>query len=107
MSANERRSEIMRILFGRRFETMQNLAVEFDVSIRTIHYDIETLTCDYPLETVRGKNGGVRLPDWYQPYKNLLSREQKQALITAAESADVKNAQLLNEILIKFGGKSI
>ena len=36
----ERRSEIIRILEGRRQETMPNLAVQLGVSIRTIAYDI-------------------------------------------------------------------
>ena len=105
MSTGERQREIMRILLGRRFETMQNLANEVGVSDRTIRRDVRTLTTEYPLETVHGKYGGVKLPDWYHQYKNLLSREQEQALITATESTDENTARLLNEILIKFGGK--
>lgn len=35
-SALERRQEILEALSDRRFETVQNLATEFDVSVRTI-----------------------------------------------------------------------
>ena len=40
-SALERRQEILEALSDRRFETVQNLATEFDVSVRTIKYDLE------------------------------------------------------------------
>ena len=107
MSAGERQREIIRILLGRRFETMQNLAKEIGVSDRTIRRDVLILTTDYPLETTLGKYGGVKFPEWYNPYKNLLSREQQKALLNATESVDKETASLLHEILIKFGGQRV
>lgn len=47
MTANERRAEIMRILASRRRETMNELAVEFGVAVRTIHRDVSALTIEY------------------------------------------------------------
>ena len=107
MSAGERQREIIRILLGRRFETMQNLARELGVSDRTVRRDVLILTTDYPLETVLGKYGGVSLPDWYNPQKNSLSREQQHALEIAAKKVDEKTARLLQEILNKFGGQAV
>ena len=76
MSANERRAEIIRIMVARRQESMQVLASELGVTDRTIRADILALTAEYPLETVRGNGGGVRIADWYHPHKNILSKEQ-------------------------------
>lgn len=44
LKANERRQKILEILCVRRQETMENLAQEFNVTIRTIRNDIEELT---------------------------------------------------------------
>ena len=107
MSAGERQREIMRILLGRRFETMQNLAKEIGVSDRTIRRDVLILTTDYPLETVLGKYGGVKLPDWYNPHRNLLSREHQKALLKATETVDKETGILLHEVLRMFGGHSV
>ena len=52
LKANERRQKILEILCVRRQETMENLAQEFNVTIRTIRNDIEELTLAHPIETV-------------------------------------------------------
>lgn len=48
LKANERRQKILEILCVRRQETMENLAQEFNVTIRTIRNDIEELTLAHP-----------------------------------------------------------
>lgn len=50
LKANERRQKILEILCVRRQETMENLAQEFNVTIRTIRNDIEELTLAHPIE---------------------------------------------------------
>lgn len=80
MTATERREEIMKIMIARRQENMTNLARELGVSTRTLRTDIEILTTQYPLETVRGNGGGVRLDKSFHPYKNTLSRQQTEVL---------------------------
>ena len=50
LKANERRQKILEILCVRRQETMENLAQEFNVTIRTIRNDIEELTLAHPLK---------------------------------------------------------
>lgn len=80
MTATERREEIMKIMIARRQENMTNLARELGVSTRTLRTDIEILTTQYPLETVRGNGGGVHLDKSYHPYKNTLSRQQTEVL---------------------------
>ena len=99
MTAIERRNEIMRILGKRRRETMKQLANELNVTDRTIRTDITILTVDYPLETVRGNGGCVKLADWYHPHKRILSQEQITVLTELAQTANPYHADILNGIL--------
>ena len=80
MSASERRAEIMRILVGRRKCYLSDLAQELGVSKRTIQRDVQTLVLQYPLESIHGNGGGIRLADWYHPHRNILSQEQIRTL---------------------------
>ncbi len=104
MTANERRTEIMRILIGRRHETMTHLARELGVTDRTIRTDVTILTVDYPLETVRGNGGCVKVADWYHPHKNIFSREQESVLISLLDKTDESSQRkVLREMLAAFG----
>ena len=99
MSATERRDEIMRIMIARRQETIPNLAVELNVSRRTVERDILALTATNPLETVQGNGGGVRLPDWYHPYRNTLSREQTATLANLMSRASEEERTVLMQLI--------
>lgn len=103
MSANERRAEIIRIMVARRQESMQVLASELGVTDRTIRTDILALTAEYPLETVRGNGGGVRIADWYHPHKNILSREQISVLEQLLPQADEEQKRVLDQMLREYG----
>ena len=75
---NERREAILAVLCKRRQETIDNLAQEFGVSRRTIRYDIEELSCDYPIESMRGRDGGgVRVADGYYVGRRCLTPEEQ------------------------------
>ena len=54
----ERRIAILKLICRRRFETIANLAYEFDVSERTIRRDIEFLMRTEPIYTQPGRYGG-------------------------------------------------
>ena len=103
MMLNERRAEIMRILTARRRETMGCLANELNVTSRTIRTDITALMVDYPLETLRGNGGCVRVADWYHPHRNLLSEEQQRTLSQLMESANEQQAKVLREMVVEYG----
>ena len=49
MRATERRMAILEALCERRHDSVENLANEFNVSVRTIKYDIEALILTYPV----------------------------------------------------------
>lgn len=103
MSANERRAEIIRIMVARRQESMQVLASELGVTDRTIRADILVLTAEYPLETVRGNGGGVRIADWYHPHKNILSKEQISVLEQLFPQANDEQKRVLDQMLREYG----
>ena len=107
MTANERRAEIMRILVGRRHETMRQLAAELGVTDRTVRSDITILTADYPLETNRGNGGGVEVAEWYHPHKNILSREQEVVLTQMLDKADEPQRKVLESMLAEFGSPAL
>lgn len=70
MKAAERRSRIMQQLNNRRHDTMENLAAEFNVSVRTIQRDIEDLSITEPIYTKVGRHdGGVYVTDGYNFYR--------------------------------------
>ena len=103
MTANERRAEIIRILTGRRFETIPNLAAQLDVSRPTVARDILTLTLDYPIETIQGKRGGVRLMKDYHTYRNDISQEQQEWLLSLIPISDKHGTKMIKEILVAHG----
>ena len=81
VGANERRRAILEVLCQRKQDTMKNLANEFHVSLRTICYDIDELTRNYPIVTIRGKyKGGVKIADGYRLDRKYLNLEQRHLL---------------------------
>lgn len=102
-TANERRSEIMRILAARRSETAPKLARELGVSVCTVRRDILQLTADYPLETLSGNGGCVKVAEWYHPHRNILSAQQQRVLSELMESANEQQAKVLRELLLEYG----
>lgn len=81
MGASERRMAIWHTLCMRRQVTIAALSEKYNVSPRTIRYDIEALSRSYPIETRAGKNGGVKVADWFQPGEKILEPEQIDFLI--------------------------
>lgn len=103
MSVTERRSEIMRIMVLRRKSTVPLLMEMFSVSEKTIRRDIRALMLEYPLESISGNGGGVCLPDWYYPNKNLFSGEEITVLEELMPNANEYQKQVLKQMLAKFG----
>lgn len=75
---------------------------EFHVSEKTIRRDIRALMLKYPLETFSGNGGGVQIPEWYAPNKNLLSKEEVTVLEELLQT-DVYQSRILKQILARFG----
>lgn len=66
--------------------TVQELAVRFEVSRRTILRDIDTLNeAGFPVASRPGRGGGVSILKGYRQDKRLLSREDIASLFTALD----------------------
>ncbi|PTY77852.1 transcriptional regulator [Heyndrickxia sporothermodurans] len=78
---------ITMILINQRRVQAQELADMFDVSVRTIYRDIDSLNlAGIPIVTYQGQNGGIGLIDGFRMDKNLLTRDEIGAITTALKS---------------------
>jgi len=102
VSANERREDILWILTTRGKEIARQLAHELGVTERTIRNDITLLTATYPIETIRGNGGGIKLQDGYNPNSFRLSREQEAAIIQAEDKVEEPHRKTLQNMLIAY-----
>lgn len=103
MSLSERRSAILEHLCTVRQDTLANLAQRFRVSERTIRYDLEALTLNHPIDTVRGNGGGIRVADWYRLNRRTLAPEQVKLLKRIAPALKGEDLIVLNSIISQFG----
>ena len=107
MGTAERRMEILKSLCRRRHETVENLAIEFGVSERTIRRDIEILSLSEPIYTQTGRHGGgIYVVEGYSMDRMYMTEEEievlrkifsaKEKLTTIISWADI---QILNSII--------
>ena len=102
MTASERRQAILARLGGGELLKREQLAEEYHVSERTIRHDVEALMCDYPVVTVKGRNGGIKLAGWFHPSRKTLSKQQIEAVRKAADFLDGEDRQALISIITQF-----
>lgn len=96
MGTNERRNAILKALCRRRYETIGNLATEFEVSERTIRRDIEILSYTEPIYTQSGRHaGGVYVVDGYHMDRMYMSEEEIELLQKIKNAANTKNLDFL------------
>ena len=98
----ERRQKTLEILCLLRHETTENLAHEFNVSRGTIRRDITVLTCSYPVETVQGGHGGVRVADWFHLDRRTLNSDEITFLRKLEGQLDGADREILNRIITAF-----
>lgn len=101
-STTERRQAILQCLCRRRHETMANLMIEFRASRSTIRRDIEVLSISYPLITLKGTGGGVRVMDGYSLGMKYMTEEQSELLKKLAANLSGEEKLVMNSILNTF-----
>ncbi len=103
MTADERQRYILNRLFCGEVLKSEQIADELRVSERTIRRDVEAITCEYPVETVRGRHGGgIKLADWYRPSRKVLTGEQIETVKKAAAYLVGADRQALLSIITQF-----
>lgn len=102
VTANERRQEIIEILSDRRFEKIENLMSEFDVSRSTIKRDIEVLSLSYPIYSVSGNGGGICVADGWYSNRRYLKPAQEELLNRLKSGLQPEDMQVMESILAAF-----
>lgn len=80
---------ILSVLLQQDKVTAPYLAEKFEVSVRTINRDMETLNrSGIPIASGRGKNGGFYIMDGYRVDRTLLTSSDMRALLAGLRSLD-------------------
>jgi predicted DNA-binding transcriptional regulator YafY len=88
MSARDRQDELLGLLRRRGTVTVQELAVRFEVTERTIHRDLERLRDrGFAIEGAPGPGGGMRLRAGGAPIPTLLETREVVGLVVAVSLA--------------------
>lgn len=89
---------IVYILLDKKTVTAKELAEKFEVSVRTIYRDVDSLcSAGIPIFTSQGRGGGISILDHYILNKSLLSDEEQNEILLglqslkAAKYPDIKN----------------
>ena len=83
--------------------TANELANKFEVSVRTIYRDIDSISCaGIPIYALQGKGGGIEIAEDFILSKSLLSEHEKQQIISALQGLDNTTRQHENELLTKL-----
>lgn len=88
--------------------TAPELAERFEVSVRTIYRDIDSLSAaGIPIYAEPGRNGGIRLMTDFILDQTVLSKEEKQEILSALQSINITQnvgeSQILQKISAVFG----
>ena len=95
---------IIYILMNRGTVTASALAQHFEVSVRTIYRDIESLSiAGIPVYTKKGKNGGLCLTEQFVLNKMLITDEEQQQILSALVSVRETGALAEQKTLQKLG----
>lgn len=83
--------------------TAQELADRFEVSVRTIYRDIDSISsAGIPIYALQGKGGGIRIAEEFVLSRSLLTKEEKEQILTALQGLENTNTLCENELLTKL-----
>lgn len=102
LTTTERRLSVLRILCERRRETIDNLAFELEVSRTTIKTDILVLSMSYPIYSVSGVGGGIRVVDGFNLGTKYLTDTQCELLERLSTILEGTDKETLHSILKTF-----
>lgn len=92
------------ILMKQKTVTAAELAERFEVSVRTIYRDLDTLSAaGIPVYAKKGKNGGICLTEQFVLNKMLLTQEEQQEILSGLISLRETRAEGEENILQKLG----
>lgn len=85
--------------------TAPELAQKFEVSIRTIYRDIDSISsAGIPIYATQGKGGGISILNDYTLDKSLFSEQEQEQMLTALQGMVAATEENSNELLTKLSG---
>ncbi len=95
--------EIVYILLDKKGITSKELAKHFEVSVRTILRDIDTLAeTGIPVYTIQGKGGGIYIPDTFILNKTAVTKKEKEEVLLALQSLRAAEYPDIDTTLSRF-----
>lgn len=95
---------IIYILMNKGTVTATELAERFEVSVRTIYRDVDTLSmAGIPIYTTKGRGGGISLTEQFVLNKMLVSKKEQKQILAALTSLREAGVREEEEILQKLG----
>jgi len=95
--------EMIYLLLEKKFMTANELAEHFEVSVRTIYRDIDTLSlAGIPIYALQGKGGGISLLEHYVLDKSVLSEREQNEILYALQSLTVTQVPEADKVLAKL-----
>jgi len=83
--------------------TANELADKFEVSVRTIYRDIDSISsAGIPIYATQGKGGGIEIAEDFVLSKSLLSENEKQQIMSALQGLENTTIQHETELLTKL-----
>lgn len=96
--------EMVYILLDKKAITAKALAERFEVSMRTIYRDVETLSAaGIPIYTNKGKGGGISLLADFVLNKSMLSGQEQDEILMSLQSLHVVKGLENENVLTKLG----
>lgn len=79
--------EIIYLLLNRKTVTAKELADRFEVSVRTVYRDIDTLSsAGIPVFASRGRGGGISLLDDFVLDRSVLTNQEQEEILFSLQS---------------------
>ncbi|EAU0476200.1 MULTISPECIES: helix-turn-helix transcriptional regulator [unclassified Paenibacillus] len=93
---------IVVLLINRGRVQAKDLADTFEVSIRTIYRDIDTLgQAGIPVVTYQGASGGIGLAEGYRLDRNVLTDKDLASIVTALRSVSTSHTNVARDLLME------
>ena len=83
--------------------TANELADKFEVSVRTIYRDIDSISSvGVPIFTTQGKGGGIKIDNEFILNKSLFDKNEKEQIIAALQGLEKTNEAYKSELITKL-----
>ena len=101
-STTERRQLVLDYLLDHRYTTLNALCMEFQVSMSTMRRDVLILSCSYPITTIQGGGGGIKIADGYRLGMKYMTSKQTDLLEKLSETLSGDELATMQSILKTF-----